>query len=64
MLVSCLLLTSLALGLAACIAGPTDAGSKPGPELSPLYNVTPDMLNPDGTFKKNGLLPIDPNDQI
>lgn len=32
--------------------------------LTPLSNVTPDMLNPDGTFKKNGLAPVDPAEQF
>ncbi len=31
--------------------------------LSPLYNVPPSMLAPDGTFATNGLFPINPNDQ-
>ncbi len=31
--------------------------------LSPLYDVPPNMLRPDGTFTTNGLFPINPNDQ-
>ncbi len=46
--------------LAAC----TGLAGAPRPTaLSPLYNVTPDMLRPDGTFANNGLFPINPNDQ-
>jgi hypothetical protein len=52
------LLASLVLAPGAC-AGP--ATIKP---LTPLSNVTPDMLNPDGTFKKNGLAPVDPAEQF
>ena len=41
------------------------AGSGPSIEPpTPLSNVTPDMLDPDGTFKKNGLAPVDPSEQI
>ncbi len=29
----------------------------------PLSDVSDDMLNPDGTFRKNGLAPVDPSEQ-
>ena len=29
----------------------------------PLSNVSADMVNPDGTLKKNGLAPADPSEQ-
>ena len=30
----------------------------------PLSNVSPDMVNPDGTLRKNGLAPVDPSEQF
>ena len=47
--------------LGAC----TPAGNGPWVEPpTPLSNVTPGMLNPNGTFRKNGLVPVDPSEQI
>ena len=54
------LLASVALALGACTMGGPATIEPP----TPLSNVTPDMLNPDGTFKKNGLAPIDPSEQF
>ncbi len=63
----------ITLGLSLCILAGTlvtlGACTPPGggPSVEPpvpLSNVTPDMLNPDGTFKKNGLVPVDPSEQI
>lgn len=58
------ILVPLAIGLAcaACSAAPP-TGLYSGPPLSPLYNVTPDMLRPNGTMR-SGLLPENPNDQM
>ena len=50
------------LWLGACTQPAAVALSGPGPQLSPLYNVTPDMMRPDGLMR-NGLLPMNPNDQ-
>ncbi len=54
------------LGIVACTGSPGQdaSGNVAGgpPVLSPLYDVTPDMLRPDGTMR-NGLLPMNPNDQ-
>jgi hypothetical protein len=47
--------------LGAC-AWSGDSYATANGELSPLYDVTPEMLRPDGTMT-NGLLPINPNDQ-
>ena len=55
-----LLVAGATLLPAACAPG---GGSTIEPPV-PGSNVTPDMLNPDGTFKKNGLAPVDPNQQI
>jgi hypothetical protein len=47
--------------LSAC-AWSGDGYATANRQLSPLYDVTPEMLRPDGTMT-NGLLPINPNDQ-
>jgi hypothetical protein len=31
--------------------------------LSPIYGLTPDLMNPDGKTMINGLLPMNPDDQ-
>ncbi len=51
--------------LAVLLAGPAGcaAGSTVEPP-TPLSNVSPDELNPDGTFRKNGLVPVDPSEQF
>lgn len=54
-------LAAALLALGGCT--PAGHGSSLEPP-TPLSNVTPDMLNPDGTFKKNGLAPVDPSEQI
>lgn len=56
-----ILLATVVVTLSACT--PAGSGSSIEPP-TPLSNVTPDMLNPDGTFKKNGLAPVDPSEQI
>ena len=49
----------------ATLGGCAPAGAGPSVEPpTPLSNVTPDMLNPDLTFRKNGLVPVDPSEQI
>ncbi len=57
------MLVVVAAGLActACAVSPLN-GTYAGPQLSPLYNVTPDMQRPDGTLN-NGLMPENPDDQ-
>jgi len=59
--VAALFVVTLAVG--GCV--PTPLSGEPNPNdvpLSPLYNITPDMIRPDGTMT-NGLLPINPNYQ-
>ena len=52
------------LALLLPVAGCAGWEGAPRPTvLSPLYNVPPRMLAPDGTFATNGLFPINPNDQ-
>ena len=56
-----ILAASALVTLGACT--PAGSGSSIEPP-TPLSNVRPDMLDPDGTFKKNGLAPVDPSEQI
>ena len=60
MLTRALLAASALLPVSACTPGGASTLEPP----TPLSNVTPGMLNPDGTFKKNGLAPVDPSEQI
>ena len=58
-----LVLILTVLAASACV--PTPLSGEPNPNsapLSPLYNIPPDMIRPDGTMI-NGLLPINPNYQ-
>jgi len=55
-----LLVAALAAGLCACAPGGAPTVEPP----VPLSNVTPGMLNPDLTFKRNGLVPVDPSEQM
>ena len=52
------LLVALLAALGGCAAG-----SSVDPP-TPLSNVEPAALSPDGTFKKNGLVPVDPSEQF
>ena len=56
-----MLLGAILLALGACSPAALAPSVEPP---TPLSNVTPDMLNPDGTFKQNGLAPVDPSEQI
>ena len=56
-----LLAASALVTLGACTPAGFDRSIEPP---TPLSNVRPDMLDPDGTFKKNGLAPVDPSEQI
>jgi hypothetical protein len=48
-----------ATALGACADMPAASGSAGGAQLSPIYDVPPSALRPDGTMI-NGLEPIDP----
>ena len=59
-LASIALAGTLAGALGACVAGPAGTSGAGGPPLSPMYDVPPNLLRPDGTMI-NGLEPIDPS---
>ncbi len=52
------LLAALLISAGGCAAG---VSLEPP---TPLSNVEPAALNPDGTFKNNGLAPVDPSEQF
>jgi hypothetical protein len=63
MCVRLLVLSVAGAGLAACagLSAPPAPGAGAS-QLSPLYDVPPDLMRPDGTMI-NGLQPINPDDQ-
>ena len=56
-----LILLTAAGACAGCAGAPT--GPYTGAPLSPLYNVTPNMMRPDGAML-NGLMPENPDDHM